>query len=173
MIRDHSSLSMRIKYLQNLNLLRRNPSKLSERLNLFHQFKLFSQRCTSSFAFWSLVAVCAAAEPICCSYYPTVLNLFVQAVILAMSTFLYLVQLTGVASTEWEKIIVIEALSGFESVNINKAVKDFTPLKLLVFFTAEGEYILEGFMLTVGWILIFWHPGLAALRCFRVFRLLW
>eukprot|EP01032_Pedospumella_encystans_P019654 gene19654-22351_t len=67
---------------------------------------------------------------------------------------------------------MIQALSTSGSTLIIP-VSNFTPLKLFIFFTAEGEYILEFCCLVGGWCTIFLWPGLAVLRCFRVFRLLW
>eukprot|EP01040_Poterioochromonas_malhamensis_P010087 gene10087-10965_t len=37
----------------------------------------------------------------------------------------------------------------------------------------QGEVLLDAFCLVFGWCTIFQNPGLAALRCLRVFRLLW
>lgn len=76
------------------------------------------------------------------------------------------------ACNEWEKVLAIEAISlGTMSSKMDES--SFQPASFLAFFSSEGEYILEGAMLLLGWVLIFWYPGLATLRCFRVFRLLW
>jgi hypothetical protein len=144
-----------------------------ERLNLVNKFKRFCQLCTSRYEFWLAVGFFCLLEPILCSKWPVGWVLFFQVIVLAISTLLYVIQLIGVASREWDKIIMIEAMSSLQSLAIPKNVMDFTLLKLFIFFTAEGEYILEFGCLLLGWILIFWHPGLAALRCFRPFRLLW
>lgn len=156
------------------------PSFLSEksaiwyhRLNLMNKFKKFCQWCTAKYEFWCIVGASALLEPVLCSMWPVGYILTAQVLVLAVSTFLYVIQLVGVASKEWEKIIMIEALSSLQSVAIPKHMMDLSLLKVFIFFTAEGEYILEFFCLLLGWILIFWHPGLAALRCFRPFRLLW
>eukprot|EP00981_Chlorochromonas_danica_P000192 scaffold50_cov162-Ochromonas_danica.AAC.10 len=44
---------------------------------------------------------------------------------------------------------------------------------IFVFFLGRGEYLMEGFCLAVGIAFLYTFPGIAALRCFRVFRLLW
>ena len=144
-----------------------------DRLNLMNKFKKFCQWCTGKFEFWCLVGLCTLLEPILCSKWPVGRILYAQVACLAASTVLYIIQLIGVASREWEKIIMIEAMSSLQSLAIPKHMMDLSLLKIFIFFAAEGEYILEFFCLTIGWILIFWHPGLATLRCFRPFRLLW
>jgi hypothetical protein len=141
-----------------------------ERLNLVHKCKRFCQKCAGSFLFWLTVALFTLMEPVLCSYMPRGNILLAQIAVLGVSSILYAIQLIGVATREWEKIVLIQALSS--SATILKAHK-FTPVKLLVFFTAEGEYILEFCCLLGGWLAIFISPGLAILRCFRVFRLLW
>jgi hypothetical protein len=146
---------------------------LRERLGIFGKFKRFCQACTRSFLFWFAVAFFAVLEPFFCAQRIEIGLQYSQAAILAISTVLYIIQLIGVATAEWEKILLIEAMANFRTISISNTMKDFTILKLFVFFTAEGEYILEGVMIILGWILIFWRPGLATLRCFRVFRLLW
>eukprot|EP01039_Chlorochromonas_danica_P011032 gene11033-12282_t len=132
----------------------RSTSFSSLRFKVLEKFTRFCQYCSRTYIFWLLVAVFTCLEPILCSQKP------VRPII-------------GVATREWEKIVVIEAMSRLGTINIKNPLKDFTPLKLLVFFAAEGEYVLEGVMLLAGWILLFWRPGLATLRCFRVFRILW
>lgn len=139
----------------------------------FEKMTRFCQMCTRRYSFWVAVAVFACLEPILCSTYPTIRIRVVQTFVLAVSTILYMIQLIGVATREWEKIVVIEAMARLGTISIKNPLKDFTALKLLVFFAAEGEYVLEGIMIAVGWILIWWRPGLATLRCFRVFRILW
>jgi hypothetical protein len=37
----------------------------------------------------------------------------------------------------------------------------------------NGEHLLSFFSLFGGWVFIYRDPGIAVLRCFRVFRLLW
>jgi len=136
--------------------------------------KRFCQYCVRRFSFWIAVGVFALVEPILCSQHQTTLNLFLQVIVLAISSFLYIIQLIGVASTEWDRIQAVQALGGgVGSILILQGAQSLTIVKLFMFFTAEGEFLVEGAMLLAGWILIFWHPGLAILRCFRVFRLLW
>lgn len=123
--------------------------------------------------FWIAVAFFALIEPILCAHERTELFISLQYIALAISSALYIVQIVGVATTEWDKIQAVKALGTFGSVFVPKTQSQLTIIKLLKFFTAEGEFMVEGLMLLAGWILIGWHPGLAILRCFRVFRLLW
>jgi hypothetical protein len=82
-------------------------------------------------------------------------------------------QLIGVAANEWEKISAIEARASFKSISLPKSSQRLTLLKLWIFFTAEGEYMFEGIILGYAWVALPYNPGLAILRCFRVFRILW
>lgn len=137
--------------------------------------KRFCQACVRRARFWCLVAALALFEPVLCARAQTPFNLFLQYLALAVSTGLYFIQIVGVATTEWDKIQAIQALGGLGSIFVRKGdtTNQFTVVKLVTFFTAEGEFLLEGIMLFAGWALIGWHPGLAILRCFRVFRILW
>jgi len=142
-----------------------------------HLPKRICQTAVRSFWFWIAVAVCTLLEPILCSQPRTVGNVATQSLVLAISTILYIIQLVGVATTEWDRIKAVKALGQFGSV-ISFSKPDthrhqMMIVKLFAFFTTEGEFLVEGAMLLAGWILIYWHPGLATLRCFRVFRLLW
>ena len=141
-----------------------------ERLNIVGKVKKLCQLCAGSFWFWTTVAVFTLVEPVLCSFNPRGHILLAQLGVLAISSLLYAVQLIGVATREWDKIILIRAMASSSSM---LAVPDFTIVKLLIFFTAEGEYILEFCCLLGGWLSIFVSPGVAILRCFRVFRLLW
>jgi hypothetical protein len=135
--------------------------------------KRFCQWAVRKFRFWAAVAAFALLEPILCAHARTPTVIALQVIVLAISTFLYFVQIVGVATTEWEKIQAVKALGTFGSVFVPKSDRQLSMMKVIKFFTAEGEFLVEGLMLLAGWILIFWHPGLAILRCFRVFRLLW
>lgn len=152
---------------------KRYSISLKESISWFIRIKDLCQYCVRQFFFWFLVAIFTLVEPLLCARKNTRDLITAQAIVLAVSSLLYCVQLIGVATREWEKIMMIEAMANFKTINIQISFKDLSMLKLFVFFTAEGEYILEGAMLLAGWILIFFHPGLAILRCFRVFRLLW
>jgi hypothetical protein len=135
--------------------------------------KRFCQWAVGKFRFWAAVALFTLVEPVLCAQDRSPFNEFLQFLVLIVSTFLYLVQIVGVATSEWDRIQAIRALGSFGTVTFSENESRISSVKMLKFFTAEGEFMLEGLMLTAGWILIKWHPGLAILRCFRVFRLLW
>lgn len=130
-----------------------------------------------SFFFWVLVAAFTVAEPILCSRKPLGLIYLLQVVVLGVSTLLYFIQLTGEAVSQWNRILDIDSNSMFESFHLEEAKKNILNesilIKAMIFFSSEGVYLLELMLLTLGWSLIFIKPGIAALRCFRVFRLLW
>lgn len=78
-----------------------------------------------------------------------------QVAILALSTLLYLIQLR---------------------ITYNLIAADMTVAKTLAGRAAhifDGEVLFETACLAVGWIFLFESPGVAALRCFRIFRVLW
>jgi hypothetical protein len=141
-----------------------------ERLNLVGKAKRFCQMCAGSFWFWVAVALFTLVEPVLCSYKPEGQVFWAQVAVLAVSSVLYVIQIIGVATREWDKIVLIQAMSSHSSMIV---VQKFTFVKLLIFFTAEGEYILEFCCLLGGWLSLFISRGVAVLRCFRVFRLLW
>lgn len=159
--------------MRSISSLSLDKQALYDRFNLLRKFKIFCQDCTCSFFFWLAVAFFTFVEPVLCGFYPTGEILLAQVAVLTVSSLLYVIQLVGVATREWDKIMVIEAMSSLSTMSISHNVKNFTALKMFIFFSAEGEYILEFWCLFGGWIMIFWHPGIAVLRCFRMFRLLW
>ena len=125
--------------------------------------------------FWMVVAALTIVEPILCSY--NIESLYQQMVLL-ISSVLYVIQLIGVATLEWDKILHYERLfktktSRFRSTKSVMTEQSMTVVNMYKFFTAEGEYMFEFCCLVGGWCTIFRNPGLAMLRCFRVFRLLW
>lgn len=140
-------------------------------------FKYFCQHCAGSFVFWSFVAILAITEPVLCAQHTKIgsPNHLLQIIVLGVSSILFVIQLVGVATRQWDKIITIQAMSSFSSKSsrLLSTTNDLSLVKLFVFFTAEGEYLLEFLCLAGGWAYIFILPGIAALRCFRVFRLLW
>mmetsp|Transcript_13341 Transcript_13341/g.18290 ORF Transcript_13341/g.18290 Transcript_13341/m.18290 type:complete len:806 (+) Transcript_13341:13-2430(+) len=148
----------------------------SKHINIPLHIKNICQWFTSHGFFWFIVAFCAIAEPILCSKRPEGNYLLAQKIVLSISTVCFMIQLIGVASTEWESILSVEANPGmilpYSELVIQK-MNHMTLLKIFIFFTAEGEYILEFGCLSMGWIFLFNNPGIAVLRCFRVFRLLW
>lgn len=130
----------------------------------------FCQRCTDNFCFWALVALVALFEPVLCSQYPTTALLRFQMAVIACSTLLYFIQVIGVATKEWEFVQEMQmSLDSFPVVSM----QGMKLLKLFLFLMNEEEYLFEGICIAVGWICIIPYPGIASLRCFRVYRLLW
>lgn len=148
-------------------------SQSSKGFRIKRKFTTICQEAVKSIYFWILVAVCTFAEPMMCAYYPSPFLHFLQFAVLGVSTILFFMQLVGVAANEWAKISAIEALASFKGLSIRRKASNLTWLKLWIFFTAEGEYFFEGVILIYAWVTLPYRPGLAILRCFRVFRLLW
>ena len=96
-----------------------------------------------------------------------------QQILLAVGTALFFIQLIGAASKEWDQIMIDEFADGKVSDFIPREIKKLSILKILLFFSSEGEFIMDFGCLSIGWLLLHDYPGVAVLRCFRVFRLLW
>jgi hypothetical protein len=137
-------------------------------------FARMCQYCTNSFVFWLAVGIFTLSEPLICAYgYPSGSLLQLQILNLAISTVLYIIQLFGVATIEWEKIHQMQMAMYDDHLVPVTNMHDKKFLKLFIFFTTEGEYMFECACLVLGWASITLNPGIATLRCFRVYRLLW
>lgn len=84
--------------------------------------------------------------------------LIVQTVVLFVSVALFCLQVLGEIAYNRQRLLA----------SPQHAVRD-----IFVFFLGRGEYLMEGFCLAVGIVFLYTYPGIAAIRCFRVFRLLW
>ena len=80
-----------------------------------------------------------------------------QIGVLAGSTLMFFIGLFCVA-----QYYPAHDVDGFEVEELEKYMSMF-----------DGEVILECVCLVFGWAFLFPYPGIAALRCFRVFRLMW
>lgn len=106
------------------------------------------------FRIFVVISSClAVAEPVIVSYQPTPVMFNLQIAVLAAASFTFFLDIL-LTSMYYENT---EKLSFFEMV------RDIV----------EGENMLDALSLLYGWCTIFTNPGLAALRCIRVFRLLW
>lgn len=120
----------------------------------------YSHAAICSFYFWLVLVIVTLIEPILCASYPDGSILAGQVAILVIGTILFVMQLLGELHVTWSKI-PISPSSLLELWNI------------VYYFFSRGEYLLEGGGLLIGWGFLFTRPGLAILRCFRIFRLLW
>eukprot|EP01040_Poterioochromonas_malhamensis_P015196 gene15197-16966_t len=96
------------------------------------------------------------AEPILVGFRPTDEVFVLQVAVLAASTFTFFLDIAFTAyyyDREYDK-------------------EKLAPWQIAVAI-CQGEVLLDAFCLLFGWCTIFSNPGLAALRCLRVFRLLW
>jgi hypothetical protein len=89
----------------------------------------------------------------------------------------------GAIYKQWDEIVAV-SLESNHSAPLPSAPKQLScfsrvltilnVLKSIVFYyRTSGEYVLSFLSLLNGWVFIFYKPGIASLRCFRVFRLLW
>lgn len=129
--------------------------------------------------FWALIFFNTLVEPVLCSYRPNGIYFKLQLLVLMIGSVLFVIQLIGSASKEWDQIMMEEFVTS-ENFTLEKApdiltrqLKQLSVTKIILFFTSEGEFMLDFGCLALGWALLFTYPGVAVLRCFRVFRLLW
>lgn len=134
--------------------------------------------------FWILVSLLIISEPILVSWnpydYPNVI--YIASGILTASTVCLGIQLAGRAydlflddeNFRREKVKLARAENNKEmklttnEVQLKDKMSIF--IKKVVF---SGAFVLEAACLTLGWVTLYTWPGIATLRCFRAFRLLW
>jgi hypothetical protein len=141
--------------------------------NPIDHFQDFCEDRLESVWFWGLIFVTTIVEPYLCSYRPEGKYLRMQLLLMAVASVLFVIQLIGSASKEWDQIMLEEFAADKAPDILPSQLKQLSVTKIMLFFTSEGEFMMEFFCLALGWILIFRYPGIAVLRCFRVFRLLW
>lgn len=130
--------------------------------------QIISLRCRilyKTYNFWLSSIICILAEPILCVYSYNNISLIIQKIIIAFSAILFFIEIIGhITSIDvWDNVIVID-----EEINNYKFFK-----RILLKILGTGNYVLEGLCIIGGALSISTNPGIAALRCFRVFRLLW
>ena len=154
------------------------------------------------FSFWSIVVIVTVAEACLCAYYPESYVFLAQVILLIIGTFLFSIQICSECYQFHKRILAAQrthtalpSTKNFHSSNSGQMTSnaagnatapsptnttatvemDRKTLILLYvrFFLHRGEYVLDGACLAIGWVFMFYKPGIAVLRCFRVFRLLW
>jgi hypothetical protein len=133
----------------------------------------------TQYYFWVSVACCALLEPILCAYYPSFGIKLAQIVILFVAAFLFVVQSVGEIAANWTNIVGAVGVKDDADV-ISKIIINSKPngkrsvyVKCANFLVYKGRNIVECVCFITGFVFIWKRPGIAALRCFRVFRLLW
>ena len=104
--------------------------------------------------FWIFVAistVAAFAEPLIIGLEPLGQGKKIQVIVLAISTALYLILLVTTF------------------LYVKKSSSAVARIRCLF----DAEVMFETICLLIGWVFILSRPGIAALRCFRIFRMLW
>ena len=109
----------------------------------------FTSKSIFKFYFFLLI-VLSISEPILVGISTTGISLTIQIWVLAIST----------------------ALFFFGTVSTYLLMQDYSPFERFKVLLC-GEVLGEVFCLGIGWAFIFSIPAVAALRCFRVFRLFW
>lgn len=114
-----------------------------------------------SFFFWCAVGLFTLLEPLLTSHTPTFALITAQVVVLFINAFLFLLELVGDLAYNWDDMLTMDQSDRHILVKIYK------------YFSRDGKYLLSFVCLLNGFIFIWRRPGVAALRCFRVFRILW
>jgi hypothetical protein len=137
----------------------------------------FCRYCRKNISFWALVGLFTMVEPLLCANTFTSTMKIVQLSVLGISTVLFIIQLTGFATSKWVQKVADDIGAGRRKsifISAKQLSEGFSYYKLCMILLNEEEYVLEFLMLTIGWVfLIMDKPGIAALRCYRVFRILW
>lgn len=130
----------------------------------FEYIALKSVELTNDFYFWLLLVLFTLTEPILCSRDPHGGVYVAQIVVMILSSIQFVIQVISLLVIYW-------------NFHLDKDIMDKQPWKgswlLFTHFLTRGEYVLEFICLLNAWVFIWYRPGVAALRCFRVFRLLW
>lgn len=87
-----------------------------------------------------------------------------QSIVLFISVALYVVQIGGELANKRHILLADYPRQSW---------MDMVPMRILIHFLGKGEYVLEFICLLCGIVFLYSYPGIAVLRCFRVFRLLW
>jgi hypothetical protein len=130
----------------------------------------------TQYYFWVSVACCALLEPILCAYYPSFGIKVAQIVILFLAAFLFVIQSVGEVAANWTTIVGVEDAADVISkiiISSKPNGKRSVYVKCANFLLYKGRNIVECVCFITGFVFIWRRPGIAALRCFRVFRLLW
>jgi hypothetical protein len=98
----------------------------------------------------------ALAEPVLVGFQPVGNAYTLQLLVLAASSIAFFID-------------IILTVIHYQVTDSNSHLTSFQIFKAMI----GGEVILDAMCITFGWCTIFRKPGLAALRCLRVFRLLW
>lgn len=128
--------------------------------------------CSNNFYFWILKTILMLSEPFICSFAPVGFFFNLQILVLAISIFMFILQLIGESSSRKKEIDVFNKI-GQSIINSNRKSILRSHWKTIKFYLSRGDYVLEVGCFVIGVLFIFFRPGIAALRCFRVFRILW
>ena len=101
-----------------------------------------------------LTTICFMIEPVLVGFPPHGIVLQLQIIILSVTSFLFFVGVVMVVNFYPDDVEEVELSAQFRDV-------------------VCSEFFVEFAGLVLGWSLIFIFPGLAALRCIRLFRLFW
>lgn len=131
--------------------------------------------------FWIIVTALVCSEPCLCSYDPYEYDGVLTAswVILAVSTVCFVIQVSGRTYILDERALLEKAQELHSRHNKNMqfdadaATSGTNKLVTVARIMFGGSFVLELGCLAIGWIFLFYLPGIAALRSFRMMRVLW
>eukprot|EP01038_Epipyxis_sp_PR26KG_P006329 gene6329-8714_t len=143
----------------------KNPTSILFLLTLGPLFS-FCKYLTNSFFFWLLVLLLALFEPPICGQNLTKNFLNAQKAIIVINSVLLVIQILGLLTNQanWDRYIGNQKLSTFQLTR-----------RILKYAMQQPEFGLEFICLAIGWIFLFGlkRRGLATIRLFRSFRVLW
>ncbi len=134
---------------------------------------------TCWFWFWLIVTALILSEPVLVSWNPYEYKkvVYISTAVLVASSVCLVIQLAGRAYmlTDDDYVRSERLRSGQVEVDMEVfgsklADKVWKKLRSLIW---SGSFVLELGCLVLGWVFLFYRPGLATLRCFRAFRILW
>lgn len=133
---------------------------------------------TEWWGFWFLVTLMIVSEPIIVSWnpYDEPTALVIAGVVVGISTILLIIQVvskTKYMTDDWVNKKREESLGSKKISNRHEpSIREKTFLRLK-HVLLSGSFILEFACILCGWVFLYYRPGIATLRCFRAFRILW
>jgi len=118
-----------------------------------------------SFKYWAMHSALIFMEPILCGHDPRKAVVFVlQVIVLVLSSASFIIQI--IASVRR----AIRASSKISGGSYEDRVANI--IRSIFSFPDFPGAVIELICLACGWVFLGFHPGIAALRCFRLFRVL-
>lgn len=116
----------------------------------------------SNFFFWIAVATFTIVEPFITTYKPSPSIIATQILVIFINATLFAIDISGELLCKWDSILDKDKTPGRSDAG-----------KFFRHFRKDGKSLLSFVCILNGFVFIWSRPGVAALRCFRMLRLLW